>query len=175
MQRAETSCSSACGSATACAHLFCRLWPIARSSSSRFKGAPSTPSTEPASGSLRPSNTSCGCRRLTPMPQTAKLCCPTRCSQRMPASLRQRPSRCATMSLGHLSAAPCAPRLSSASSTAIPAASGSSKSASPCRLFSSQEASRLCPGASCQLLPRRPLPAVWWSATTTVPSGSSAP
>src|SRR3989442_4305571 len=46
------------------------------------------------------------------------------------------------------------------------------RSAAAIRVRPRIEASRLVPGASFHDRPRRPRPADWWSATTTVPSGA---
>src|SRR2546421_7416723 len=93
---------------------------------------------------------------------------PLRDSSRIPPSFRPR----ASTSLGHLSLAssPVLRRRASAAATAV-VSENRGQSPSGTRGHTRMDTSRLVPGASVQGRPRRPRPADWWSATTTVRSG----
>src|SRR5206468_1124202 len=112
------------------------------------------------------------CARFTPTPVTIVTAVggvPIRDSTRMPAILRP----CARTSFGHFSPAsmPVARRSASATATAV-AIENVARSVGATLGRIRIEASRLIPGASVHVRPRRPRPDDWWSATTTVRSGA---
>ena len=104
-----------------------------------------------AGGSRQPADT------LAPAGQSA--------SARIPASLRSSTTR----SLGHFSRAstPVASATASASATATAIVTAPATGAGG---RNSTDTSSALPGGATQLRARRPRPAVWWSATTTIPS-----
>lgn len=110
------------------------------------------------------------CDTLRPIPTTAAgpSGVSTR-STRMPATFRS-PS---STSLGHLTAAAAYPRLRSVLATVCPVRSGSHGQlvAGTVGRSRTEKTSEERGGAS-QVRSRRPRPAVWCSATTTVPSGA---
>src|SRR6058998_969146 len=92
---------------------------------------------------------------------------PIRDSTRIPASFRPR----TRTSFGHFSRAAIPVARSRASATATPVAiENVARSTGATRGRTRIETRRLVPGASAHVRPRRPRPADWWSATTTVRS-----
>src|SRR5690242_18823206 len=112
--------------------------------------------------------------RLMPMPRITWVGRPApsdAASARMPHTFRP----CTSRSFGQRMRAPTAAASARASAAASPPTSESwgTLPALPSGR-SSTEASRLSPGASHHWWPRRPRPARWWRAVTTVPSGAPA-
>ena len=100
---------------------------------------------------------------------------PVLSSIRMPPSLTQPSSRQASKSFGHLRAMPDAPHWVRARAAAMPTARlRPDNAAALLRNFHSTENVRLAPGGAIQARPRRPRPAVWCSAASTVPEGKVA-
>src|SRR5439155_1402458 len=136
----------------------------------RRGSVPPTPVAPVGAGAARPASTVDGLPKVrggsdTLVPVVVRI----RDSTRIPASLRPR----ASTSFGHLSRAsmPVVRRSASATATAV-AIENVARSAGAIRGRTRIEASRLVPGASFHDRPRRPRPADWWSATTTVRSGA---
>src|SRR2546426_6994946 len=144
--------------------------PISARSASTVGGLPEVRVAASVTGPARSASTVGGLPRVrggsdAPVPALVRI----RVSTRIPASLRPR----ARTSFGHLSRAsmPVARRSASATATAV-AIENVARSAGAIRGRTRIEASRLVPGASFHDRPRRPRPADWWSATTTVRSGA---
>ena len=105
---------------------------------------------------------------FSPIPSTTT---PSFASARIPATLR----RARRTSFGHLICAESPVASSTASATATAATRESSCARRSAGGRSSTETMTEVPGASTQLRPSRPRPAVWWSVVAIAPSGSSGP
>src|SRR6186997_3275475 len=102
---------------------------------------------------------------FTPIPRTTA---PSRASARQPAIFL----RLSITSFGHLSCTERPSVRSSVSATAMPATRESCGAGGSGGGFSRTEKRSAVPAGASQLRPSRPRPAVWWSATTSAPSGS---